>query len=206
MPKSTFLNLPEEKQALILDVALEEFSTHSFHEASVANIIEACQISRGSFYKYFEDLEELYYYLYQVITKTSHTSVLSCIQQEQGDLFNGLERYLEQLYQDFSDERYHRYFKQIILNQSVLMEKKLQQPTERITPHHFLEVIDLTPLTIQTEAELFSFFSVLVPMVHRCIAEYFMKDWTKEELMAAYQGRIHWLKQGVLASKYKQNN
>ena len=49
MPKDTFLNLPKEKQERIIDAAIDEFATHSFHQARVTAIAEQAEIAVGSF-------------------------------------------------------------------------------------------------------------------------------------------------------------
>ncbi len=65
MPKTTFFNLPEEKRQAILDAALEEFAAYSYEQASVNRIVARSGIAKGSFYQYFEDKRDLYFYLLQ---------------------------------------------------------------------------------------------------------------------------------------------
>jgi len=59
MPKKTFLNLPKEKQEIILKAAQNEFARHGFDLASIQRIVEASGISRGSCYQYFEDKTDI---------------------------------------------------------------------------------------------------------------------------------------------------
>ncbi|WP_195571945.1 TetR/AcrR family transcriptional regulator [Paenibacillus sp. 1001270B_150601_E10] len=63
MPSQTFFNLPPEKQQTIMHVSRKEFSQYTFHEASINRIIKEAQISRGSFYMYFENKEDLFLYI-----------------------------------------------------------------------------------------------------------------------------------------------
>ncbi|MCW3489640.1 TetR/AcrR family transcriptional regulator [Dethiobacter alkaliphilus] len=67
MPSQTFFNLPQEKRDRIIDAALEELSQNFFANASIARIVEEAGISRGSFYQYFDDLFDLYKYLFTLI-------------------------------------------------------------------------------------------------------------------------------------------
>ncbi|EEG78721.1 TetR/AcrR family transcriptional regulator [Dethiobacter alkaliphilus] len=67
MPNQTFFNLPQEKRDRIIDAALEELSQNLFANASIARIVEEAGISRGSFYQYFNDLFDLYNYLFTLI-------------------------------------------------------------------------------------------------------------------------------------------
>ena len=63
MPKDTFYNLDNEKRSRVLDAALEEFGSRSFHQVTVSKIVEKADISKGSFYQYFESKKDLYRFL-----------------------------------------------------------------------------------------------------------------------------------------------
>lgn len=63
MPKQTFFNLPEDKRERILDIALDEFARNDFRSASISRIVAQADIAKGSFYQYFEDKRDLYFYL-----------------------------------------------------------------------------------------------------------------------------------------------
>lgn len=63
MPKDTFLNLPDEKKKNIYSAALEEFANKSYEKVSITNIVNNSNISKGSFYQYFEDKADLYKYI-----------------------------------------------------------------------------------------------------------------------------------------------
>lgn len=63
MPTKTFLNLPKEKKLRILRAGKKEFSRVPFEKAVIANIAKDADIPRGSFYQYFENLEDLFTYI-----------------------------------------------------------------------------------------------------------------------------------------------
>lgn len=63
MPKDTFLRLPDFKKNAILNASIKEFSERSVKDAKISNIIKTSNISRGSFYQYFSDIEDLYFYI-----------------------------------------------------------------------------------------------------------------------------------------------
>ena len=69
MPKKTFFNLPENKRENIIQSLLEEFSNHSFAEASISSIIDRADIPRGSFYQYFSDLEDAYKFIIRLVAE-----------------------------------------------------------------------------------------------------------------------------------------
>ena len=59
-PFARFYKLNEDKQKRILGNALEEFVAHGFENASLNTIIAKSEISKGSFYYYFEDKIDLF--------------------------------------------------------------------------------------------------------------------------------------------------
>jgi len=67
MPKQTFLNLPEEKRNIIISAAIEEFAEYGLENASTNRIVANSGISKGSFYQYFEDKQDVFMYLLTVL-------------------------------------------------------------------------------------------------------------------------------------------
>ena len=69
MPKQTFFNLPDEKREQILDVIIDEFAENDYANVSISRIVANAGIAKGSFYQYFEDKDDLYGYLFDLITE-----------------------------------------------------------------------------------------------------------------------------------------
>ncbi|KGM46298.1 TetR family transcriptional regulator, partial [Neobacillus niacini] len=90
MPKQTFFHLSKDKQDTLIEAAKKEFSRVPLHEASIANIIKSAGIPRGSFYQYFEDKEDLFYYLLNQLSVKNHLRFISVLQEKNGDLFETL--------------------------------------------------------------------------------------------------------------------
>ncbi len=67
MPKQTFINLPQEKRKTILNAAVEEFADYGLENASTNRIVKNSGIAKGSFYQYFEDKQDVFIYLLDVI-------------------------------------------------------------------------------------------------------------------------------------------
>ena len=68
MPKQTFLNLPPEKRQQIVDAAVDEFAAYGLENASTNRIVVASGISKGSFYQYFEDKQDVFDYLMTLLS------------------------------------------------------------------------------------------------------------------------------------------
>jgi len=67
MPKDTFFNLSDEKKAKIIEASLSEFENNDYDQASINQIVLNSEISKGSFYQYFQDKKDLYKYLIQLM-------------------------------------------------------------------------------------------------------------------------------------------
>ena len=67
MPKQTFLNLPEEKRNHIVNIAIDEFMEYGLENASTNRIVEKSGISKGSFYQYFDDKQDVFMYLVSML-------------------------------------------------------------------------------------------------------------------------------------------
>lgn len=63
MPKQTFFNLPDDKRERIEACAIEEFAGQGYKGASVSRLVAAAGIAKGSFYQYFEDMDDLYIHI-----------------------------------------------------------------------------------------------------------------------------------------------
>ena len=94
MPRDTFHNLPEHKRKLIEKTAISEFAEYGYDKASITRIVDRCGIAKGSFYQYFDDKKDLYFYL---VTRVGEEKVkaISPVMERSGEYdFFGLIREL----------------------------------------------------------------------------------------------------------------
>ena len=87
MCSETFLRLPEEKKNRFLDAAWEEFTSVSFADASINKIVSRARVPRGSFYQYFTDKQELFFYLLSGMLKHFYEEYNRMLDTYQGDIF-----------------------------------------------------------------------------------------------------------------------
>src|ERR1044071_2360821 len=69
MPKQTFFNLPSEKRETIMNAAIEEFAEYGLENASTNRIVKNSGIAKGSFYQYFEDKQDVFMHLLDIVEK-----------------------------------------------------------------------------------------------------------------------------------------
>lgn len=79
MPTSTFFNLPPPKREKLLRAAVAEFARKPYGEVSINRIIQAAEIPRGSFYQYFSDKTDLFYFVLRHFSKGLEGLLLECL-------------------------------------------------------------------------------------------------------------------------------
>jgi AcrR family transcriptional regulator len=67
MPKQTFFNLPLDKRETIMNAAVEEFAEYGLENASTNRIVKNSGIAKGSFYQYFEDKQDVFMHLLDIM-------------------------------------------------------------------------------------------------------------------------------------------
>ncbi len=97
MPKEYFFNLKPKKVQNVFDGAIEEFSEYSLKSASINRIIERIGISRGSFYNYFEDLEDLYGYIVAQTYKSFFESLITKVHESYGNVGLAFKKHMEDI-------------------------------------------------------------------------------------------------------------
>lgn len=99
MPTERFARLPAEKQESIRIAAISEFTRVPFEKVSINKIIQNADISRGSFYTYFEDKRDLLQYVFSDILMQAHRFCRESLIRNKGDYWNMLRELFDDWFQ-----------------------------------------------------------------------------------------------------------
>lgn len=88
MPTDRFYRLPEEKRQIIREAAIKEFARVPFEKASINQIILNADISRGSFYTYFEDKKDVVSFIFEDTHEQMQQCCIQILKDNGGDYFN----------------------------------------------------------------------------------------------------------------------
>lgn len=164
MPSETFKNLDENKKQRLIKAAIEEFSRVSFSEASINNIINNAKISRGSFYMYFENKDDLFKYIlnfhkqkFNELIKINLKKNNGDIKIAFGDMFDDIINYISKNNVDF--------FKNVFLNmnymnQNYIVPRKEDYSKKNI--NEFSEYVNQDILNINEKVTLSDIFEILL--------------------------------------------
>lgn len=182
MPKKTFYNLSENKRALIEAVLKDEFSKKPLEECNVKNIVERLSIARGSFYQYFEDLKDCYFYILDKSTVDIHLLFMTILKKHDYDLrksFDEFGRSVSELI--FSPDEYNIYkFRYLFFNSDL-------NDCWQARKNEFYNFFDC-------DEEMINFIKAVI---HSLIERNFKEAWSKEEFLNKYKIHVNWLMKGV---------
>ncbi len=95
MPTKMFCELKEEKRGRILDACIEEFARYGYENSSTNRIVQKAGISKGSLFKYFENKEELFLFVFESVATEMLQDMGKRMQELPEDLFERVIQYSE---------------------------------------------------------------------------------------------------------------
>lgn len=95
MPTKLFFTLSNDKKRKITDVALSEFAHYGYASSSTNRIVKNCGISKGSLFQYFENKEDLYFYIIDIVTTELAVSLEEKVSSFSKELFQRIVQYSE---------------------------------------------------------------------------------------------------------------
>lgn len=201
MPKQTFYHLGIDKQTTLIRAAMKEFSRVPLHEASIANIIKDAGIPRGSFYQYFEDKEDLYFFLLDEESKKYGGNFVSIIKEKNGDIFESFIEHFAFMLKESQNEK-QNFYRNVFLNMNHKVENTIaQNMLEKNTESQFLTVISLINtknLNINNEKELVHIMNIFLAITFQNFIQTFLKKLSMEEALQNFTLQVNLLKRGLI--------
>ncbi|UOQ91721.1 TetR/AcrR family transcriptional regulator [Halobacillus shinanisalinarum] len=201
MPKQTFFNLKEEKRQTLIDAAKKEFSRVSLYDASISNILKTSGIPRGSFYQYFEDKEDIFFYLLNEDAKDRHEHFVSYLKNYDGDLFETMKGLFQSALEHSQERGKNDFIRNAILNMNYKIENTFAKVlNEETFSNRYMEVYHLVNtknLNISSERELFHVLQIIVAVTMHNLVHSFARDLPIETAVKNYTTELDLLKKGL---------
>ncbi|MCT2535506.1 TetR/AcrR family transcriptional regulator [Aquibacillus koreensis] len=198
MPKITFHNLPNDKKELLIQALRKEFSRVPLFEASIANIIKAANIPRGSFYQYFDDKEDAYYYLLSELTNQVKNQFLWVLKKHKGDLFEAVIEFFKTV---IEEEDNYSFMKNAFLNMNHKIEETLSEifaNKETVDQFDLIQKqIDKERLNVSSNEDLVHVMTIISAVTFHNFIERFSRDITNEQALQNVKSQIELLRVGL---------
>lgn len=205
MPTQRFYNLSETKKNIIIKAAKHEFSRALYSEASINKIIQEAGISRGSFYTYFEDKEDLLKYLMEDFQDKCKKAIWKTLESAKGDLFHAADCMVSYVIQ------YGRKNEDFNFYKNVLSDYHLTTDTMGFRQHAFIynfepfhaftegcfQRLDKDKYKIQNAAEFGYLLELLCIISLKAVAVVYNGMASEEDAKKVYIEQMNILKTGI---------
>ena len=199
MPRQTFFNIPLAKQKLILDIAREEFTSKTFEDVSIKTIAKKADISRGSFYTYFDNLDELFNYIIKQVKEDRLSYAKDIIKESKGDYFVFIKKLFAHDFDSFKDSNRYSLFRNYIrysqFSRKGTLKSIIHLPFEE-DKNNISDMFNLDSYNISKE-ELIDLFEVIFLIMTNTFFKSETHNLSKEEVIALFERRISIIEKGV---------
>lgn len=193
MPKSTFNNLPLERQQQIRELLLTIFYEKPISQVKVSDIVAALKMSRGIFYKYFEDLNDAYDYVIHYYAGKIHGEIIEYITHHEGDFFRGIEEFL--LLAAKLEEEDFRYQEIVLLTQNSYLFSYRNEASHGLAL--WQEILEKNSFEVDSVEESISFMYFSMKLVIDSLTDMLANQWSEAELVEDFRFKSHWLTKGL---------
>jgi len=160
MCTETFRRLPEEKRSRFLDAAWAEFNRVPIEAVSINQIVQKAGVPRGSFYQYFADKDDLFWYLMLSVGNHYIGEYRKVIQQAEGNIFRAQLLAFDGLTGDGlkDDPLFERCLRLLRLNPGLPMQLMLEESRESPILAGVRDLLDVSMLVRQDDEYLNQLF------------------------------------------------
>jgi AcrR family transcriptional regulator len=197
MAKQTFLNLPEDKRNMVVNALKKEFSRVPLKDALVSNIIIDAKIPRGSFYQYFNDIEDAFYYIIGEYSKDIKRKLLEHLEKNKGDIilsYRELYLYILNVIDNPDDKEY---FENIFLNMNYEIEKMFT-PNFNDGLNLILNHVDISKLNISSKFGLGYILDIIESIMMTNIIQSYKRNLSKEKNKEIFERELALVCAGIL--------
>lgn len=197
MAKQTFLNLPEEKRLNILNSLKKEFSRAALKDALVSNIIKDAKIPRGSFYQYFEDIEDAYYYVIDEYSKDIKKYLLDEIKTNNGDIITAYRNLYIYILDIIEKKENKSYFEKIFLNMSYEVQSMFT-PNFNDGLNKIINHVDISKLNISSKFGIGYVLDIIESTMMNNIIKSYKRNLTRDKNIEVFEKELALICLGIL--------
>lgn len=180
MAKKTFENLEKEKKEKIYNSLKEFFEEEDLKNINVSGIVKKLNIARGSFYQYFEDLEDSYFTVLKKETGEIHHKFFNLYKENKEDMEKTLKAYRDFL----ATELYDKNLKNLYRSKFFVFENSFMTHGKNFLREHLSD-------------DFYHKMTYVMAVFHELIKESIRSDYDKEKFLEVCNLYINYLLGGI---------
>lgn len=199
MPTKTYYNLSEDKKERIFNAGVLEFSYHDIVEASVNTIVRIANISKGSFYQYFEDKNDYYWFIVLEIIFGQVTTYETLLEKHEGDFLQTEEELFDALLSLFDDTKYRNLLSNVYKTSYMELKSNISSKgsTIYIDMYDTLMKFGFKGYNIKTKEDFLIAFEMVRNVSNHTIMTMITEQLSKQETKDLYQRQMDYLTNGL---------
>ena len=208
MIKQTFYNLPETKRERIYQAIKAEFDRVPLDKISINSIIKEANISRGSFYQYFDDKGDLYDIFADRIMDSIKECFTNTLVKYKGDLFATMEEVMSQHFTKVSQPKAKSQMQKFVPGVSVHAKSILDRICERSITYfnELIPNIDTRKFSFDNSPEdIRILFEMLMSISKNAIFDVLFMDIDTDEAIKILNKKLKIIKNGCLKKEYRED-
>lgn len=192
MAKDTFHNLSSEKREKILDVLKTVFREKPFHEVTVKEIVEESGIARGSFYQYFDDLQEAYFVILNSELGDIHSLFIDVFREQRGDIRAALIEYGKKLRKLLFEPKTYNIYKNYFIYWNENLNREWESWKSDKENHDKDSMSDIMNIHFDVEK-----INYIKGIIHNLIRRNYVENWSQTEFSRKYNSYVEWILGGI---------
>ena len=197
MIKQTFYNLPNNKKEELINIAKKEFACHSIHQATISNIASEYGIARSSFYNYFDNIEDLFYYILDEYKIKIRNELKSNLEENDGDIFLTFIDTFNFIVDNINEG----IIKNVFINSNSSVQNFIlpsPETNEFISEMKMIiKKINKKRFKMKDEEDLFLLMEILVDTMIQNVIHFFMQNLSKNVVKEKFKEKINIIKYGI---------
>ena len=197
MPSDAFFRLPEVKRAHLVKVLQEEIERAGYDGFSIPNVLRNSGISRGSFYQYFQNKDEVFLYLTSCYYRDILQYTVKLLEENGGDFFDAMEQSYRYAVRMLLYKGSSTYRRNLFCNIHVF--ELLWKPEKRseglfVYLDKVRSLVDRSRLNIENTEEFDLLYGIIQSSAMKGLINIFLTRKTEEEVLTDFLNRLALMK------------
>lgn len=187
MPKQTYFNLSCEKRNKVYETLVRSFKEKALKDVTVKEIVLDLDIPRGSFYQYFDSINDAYFYVLEQELIEIHESFVNLVRDNRMNIVKALDMFGEVAADEIFTEKNYRLY----MNRYLCMDAELEKEWKSYRKNNTKYAQNMMSLA---EREKIAFIGTVM---HSLIQRLFTESWDRETFLEHYGLYMNWIKRGI---------
>lgn len=197
MPSDAFFRLPDVKREHLIQVLQEEIERAGYEGFSIPNVLRRSGISRGSFYQYFQNKDEIFLYLTSCYYQDILQYTVRLLEENGGDFFDAMEQSYRYAVRMLLYKESSTYRRNLFCNTHVF--ELLWKPEKRseglfVYLDKVRSIVDRSRLNVESAEEFNLLYGIVQSSAMKGLINIFLTRQTEEEVLADFLSRLALLK------------